>query len=117
MPIKPENKALYPANWATEIRPTILARAQNRCEECGVPNGWLITRDADGTWHDAGCAGIATSKTHDRLFNGQKVIRVVLTIARLDHNPRNNDPSNLKALCQLHHNRYDAAPRANCIGA
>src|SRR5690606_11581369 len=32
MPIRPENRDRYPANWATEIRPRILARAGNCCE-------------------------------------------------------------------------------------
>lgn len=33
MPIKPENRARYPENWATEIRPATLARAHNCCEK------------------------------------------------------------------------------------
>lgn len=37
---------------------------------------------------------------------------VVLTIAHLDHTPENCDPSNLRALCQQCHNRYDAKHRA-----
>ena len=44
MPIRPENKARYPENWA-EIRAAVLVRAGHRCEHagCGVPNyavGW-----------------------------------------------------------------------------
>lgn len=37
MPIKPENKKRYPANWK-EIRAAILKRACNRCEFCGIEN-------------------------------------------------------------------------------
>ena len=37
MPIKPENKKLYPKNWK-EIREKILKRANNCCEFCGLPN-------------------------------------------------------------------------------
>ncbi len=39
MPIKPENKARYPANWKA-IRAAILERAGNCCEwkGCGVAN-------------------------------------------------------------------------------
>ncbi len=33
--------------------------------------------------------------------------RVVLTVAHLDHNPQNNDPDNLAALCQKCHLAYD----------
>ena len=38
--------------------------------------------------------------------------RVVLTVAHLDHTPENCDPSNLRALCQRCHNKYDAKHRA-----
>ena len=83
MPIKPENKALYPSNWK-EIRTSMLRRANNCCEFCGIPN--YTIRE-----------------------NGSKV---VLTIAHLDHTPQNCDPSNLRALCQKCHNNYDAPHRA-----
>ena len=80
MPIKPENKKLYPKNWK-EIRQRILERAGNRCEFCGAENG----------------------KPHPETGS-----IVVLTIAHLDHDPTNNAPENLRALCQRCHLRYDA---------
>lgn len=83
MPIRPENRDRYPKNWK-EIRASILKRAENRCEFCGIAN--YTIRE-----------------------NGSKV---VLTIAHLDHTPENCDPSNLKALCQKCHNTYDASHRA-----
>lgn len=83
MPIKPENKKRYPANWK-EIRKDILARANNRCEFCGIPN-YTIKE------------------------NGSKV---VLTIAHLDQTPENCDYNNLRALCQKCHNTLDAPFRA-----
>ena len=33
--------------------------------------------------------------------------RVILTVAHLDHDPSNNKDSNLKAMCQRCHLRYD----------
>lgn len=83
MPILPENRKRYPANWK-EIRAHILTRAGNKCEFCGIENG-------------------ATAAT------GAKV---VLTIAHLDHTPENCADENLRALCQKCHNRYDAPHRA-----
>jgi 5-methylcytosine-specific restriction endonuclease McrA len=77
MPIRPENKALYPKNWK-EIRSKVLARAAS-CEQCGIRN-------------------------YAALPDGGKV---VLTIAHLDQNPGNNDMDNLKALCQRCHNWHD----------
>lgn len=41
-----------------------------------------------------------------------RIIRIVLTVAHLDHRPENNDPTNLKALCQRCHLRYDARSKA-----
>lgn len=83
MPIKPENKSRYPANWK-DIRKDILQRANNKCEFCGIANYTIKP-------------------------NGAKV---VLTIAHLDHTPENCDYNNLKALCQKCHNTYDAKHRA-----
>ncbi len=37
--------------------------------------------------------------------------RVALTIAHLDHDPGNNTPDNLLALCQRCHNAYDVPHR------
>lgn len=90
MPIKPENKARYPKNWNSEIRPKILKRANNRCEMCGVEN-------------------------HTYRFNPKtgKMAYIVLTIAHIyDEDPSNVDENNLKALCQRCHNGLDAEMRA-----
>lgn len=86
MPIRPENRGRYPENWKW-IRAKILERSGSRCE-----------------WE--GC-GVANYAIHPETGS-----RVVLTIAHLDHQPENNDFENLRAWCQLHHNRYDAPFRA-----
>ena len=89
MPIRPENRARYPKNWKSEIRPSILERAKNRCEFCGRENHTWFYNEKTG-----------------------KMVKVVLTVAHLDHIPEHCDPSNLRALCQKCHNQYDAAHRA-----
>ncbi len=115
----------YPKNWK-EIRERILQRAENKCECCNVPNykyifrGFLndgkeIYQDSDGTIYDA--------KTSEELFNDPyvyirplskkphpKAIKVILTIAHLDHDEENHNVSDdrLKAMCQLCHLRYDS---------
>ena len=78
----PCNYKIYPPTWLSEIRPRILKRANNRCEECGAEN----------------------YKPHP--ITGSKVI---LTIAHLDHDPENWDVKDdrLKALCQRDHLAYD----------
>jgi 5-methylcytosine-specific restriction endonuclease McrA len=104
MPIKPENRARYPENWA-EIRAAILARAEDRCESCGVPNkAWRLAGFDQWTF-DLFAADEWTEKG--------KVSKVVLTIAHIhDPDPANCDPENLKALCQRCHNTLDAPMRA-----
>lgn len=84
MPIKPENRALYPPNWKEISKHIRFERAGNRCEVCDCEN----------------------YQPHP--ITGS---RVVLTVAHLDHDPTNNDETNLKAMCQRCHNRYDAKHR------
>ena len=55
MPIKPENKKLYPENWK-EIRKNILIRAGNKCEFCRLKNYAKIKRYKNGKVHV--CSGI-----------------------------------------------------------
>ncbi len=80
----------YPPNWKSEIRPRILKRANNCCEECGVANYSIVER------------------TYPNGF--KKNVKIILTIAHLDHDEENWNVKDdrLKALCQLHHLRYDA---------
>jgi ribosomal protein S27AE len=118
MPIRPETAHRYPANWA-EIRAAVLARARNRCENCGVANHALGGRLADGRWLAAWplgekmlrlewpCPGetwwCGDGTTREQL----RIIRIVLTIAHLDHTPENCSLDNLRALCQRCHLAYD----------
>ncbi|AVQ84827.1 hypothetical protein [Variovorax sp. PMC12] len=116
MPIKPENKCRYPADWK-QIRESILRRAEDRCEQCRAPNHLRIARGAD---HDAGTymtddANVYDAATGEHLgrcrmsdYSVDRMTSVVLTIAHLDHIPENCDPSNLKALCQRCHLALDA---------
>jgi len=105
MPIKPENRHLYPPRkeWLA-IRAEVLKRDDNRCANCGVNNQAVGYRTEDGVFHDlTGCV--------DPRLHG--LLRIVLTIAHLDHDPRNNgqlgNRPNLAALCQRCHLRHDQA--------
>jgi hypothetical protein len=91
MPIRPENRALYPADWSTVIRPAILVRAGNCCE--GSPR-YPDCRARNGEPHPV------TRST------------VVLTVAHLDHKPAHCAPENLRAWCQRCHLTYDAQHHA-----
>ena len=90
MPIKPENRARYPANWK-QIVAQVRERSGNRCE--GTP-AFPECRAVNGEPHPE---------------TGSKV---VLTTAHLDHVPENCDLSNLRHLCQRCHLTYDAQHHA-----
>lgn len=90
LPIKPENKNRYPKDWK-DISRRVKAAAGWRCQcegECGHD-------------HDGRC-----TNTHWNPAEGTGK-RVILTTAHLDHQPENNDESNLRAFCQGCHLRYD----------
>lgn len=89
---------------------------------CKAPNGALIVRDPinPALWeqHDEcpcdrectcgdGCDQNAVCACEGTCLS----TRVVLTVAHLNHTPEDNRMSNLKAMCQLCHNRYDADHR------
>lgn len=117
MPIKPENRQRYPADWK-QVRERILRRANWRCEHqgCqarhGVTGYWL-----DGKWVDMPSAlWESGAKVGDRINCADgvqiKIIKIVLTIAHLDHQPENCADDNLRAWCQRHHLAYDAKHHA-----
>lgn len=114
MPIRPELRHLYrgPA-WAA-IRAHILARAGHKCERCRKPNRTTLRVTRGGIWYDAEAS---TWRNDTGEANGYNypgitrrtvyVIRCILTIAHLDHNPHNNAEENLAALCQHCHLKHD----------
>lgn len=96
----------YQADWKA-IRARILERAKNKCEWCGVHNHAIGCRDEDGEFYDD------EDWRMQRAFrNGANVIKIVLTVAHLDHDLSHNDDDNLRALCQRCHLRYDAEHHA-----
>lgn len=109
MPIRPENRGRYPADWAEISRRIKFVRAAGRCEcvgECGR-----------GT-HVGRCPNVHGGPAYG---TGSKVI---LTVAHLNHTPEDCDDGNLRAMCQGCHLHYDrdhhrataAASRAAALG-
>lgn len=117
MPIRPENRDRYPADWPTISQRIRYERAENRCEGCGVANHQLGGRTADGRWHAAqtlDCSGRKPEAGTWAWCEGGhhlRIVRIVLTVAHLDHTPENCDDDNLRAWCQRCHNRYDRKHR------
>lgn len=125
MPIRKEMKALYPPDWK-EISDRIrFDRAGGSCEECGAPHGalivrssikpdeWLLMRPQDGAlmWNDGEDYQVVREDDLDEQWSG-KLIKVVLTVAHLNHNPADNREQNLAALCQRCHLAHDAKDNA-----
>lgn len=115
----PIDYSLYPSNWKTEIRPRILERAANKCEQCGAVNHTWIMRHLDHperfiVWDSANDHAIKDGEEVcwnevDGEYRTEKPVRVILTVAHLDQNINNNDPSNLRAFCQRCHLNHDRA--------
>lgn len=125
MPIRPENKDRYPKDWKA-ISKRIREAAGNKCQKCGAFNGATVVRvnskDYDEAAYitedlevfsaeDGRFLGLETTYAHD----DGKSVKIVLTVAHLDHQPENCADENLRAWCQRCHNHYDAKTRAKGV--
>jgi hypothetical protein len=93
VPIRPENRNRYPADWPAISEFIRFTRAGGRCEcegECGR-----------GTHGETRCPN-----RHGRPAYGTGS-KVVLTCAHLNHTPEDCRPENLKAMCNGCHLHYD----------
>lgn len=111
----PIDYSKYPVNWKTEIRPRIMARANNRCEwpRCDL-------KHLERAWS----VGFGKGKRREWYRNHKeaeqpgwlemKTVKVIITIAHLDHDESNKEikDNRLMAMCQLHHLRYDAKEKS-----
>lgn len=98
----------YPVDWK-QIRARILEREGNACKFCGVKNYAMGSRAPDGTFYDESQVNGMNSDVGYHIFGdfGVKRIKIVLTVAHLDHDITNNSDENLAALCQRCHLRHD----------
>lgn len=102
MPIRRDLRPFYGQAWRTVTRPRILARAGDRCEACGAPNHRKVVRLA-ASWSLLG----ERTWFHPDGLKPWRVVRIVLTIAHLNHVAGDDRDENLKALCQWCHLHYD----------
>ena len=96
----------YPKEWEA-IRSIIIDRERNKCKTCGVENYDIGYRDKKEVWHKIDCSMQGDADAEDAKRNGFKIIKIVLTVAHLNHDITDNSHENLAALCQLHHLRHD----------
>lgn len=117
----PINYQDYPKNW-NEIRARILERDGHQCKQCEVKNytvgSWLHSRfNVYGHYSSYKEAKRAAESINVSMeyMESRSYIVIVLTVAHLDHNTKNNTDSNLAALCQrchLSHDKYLHATNA-----
>lgn len=129
MPIRASEKARYPADWKA-ISASVRADAGNQCEKCKAPNGETVLRAQSEDYHfasvyaviPAGSPGAHIYSAEDGEcldvrpvceITGWKPVRIVLTVAHLDHQPENCARDNLRAWCQRCHLAYDAKHHAS----
>jgi hypothetical protein len=97
MPIRPENRARYPADWKAIVA-QVRERSGDRCEcrgECGRDSAHLSPEDGRCLCFQGGIP-----------FRGTRA-NVVLTTAHRDHVPEHCDLGNLFHACQGCHLAYD----------
>ena len=111
----PMDRSKYPENW--EIISWNVRESQGwKCKFCGVRGGDIGYRDSTGIFHRL----YNITDTDDTLmrdaeeYGGVSIpydarkIKIVLTVAHLNHDTEDNREENLVALCQKCHLRYDS---------
>jgi hypothetical protein len=113
MPIRRELRHFYPIDWPQLSALIRFGRAKGRCERCGRPHGRTVHHLGDGRWFDAEAEiwrdgrGREIEPPAYAEYRRLRRTRVVLAAAHLDHDPGNNRPRNVRALCQRCHLMHD----------
>lgn len=105
----PINYADYHPDWKAISKRIRFERAGGKCEWCGVEHGAIGARDLAGNWFNQEDWLGWNSEYGYSVFGtyAPRIIKIVLTVAHLDHDKNNNDDDNLAALCQRCHLNYD----------
>lgn len=137
MPIRPENRERYPKDWRSVVVPRIRRRSHNRCEctgqcgvnhgphpvfkdlaigRCGIRNGEIGYYNWRRDWNISLPTWLGEVEIDSHGIE-RKIIKIVLTVAHLNHTPEDCRDENLLHMCQGCHNRYDAPMRRAGIQA
>lgn len=113
MPMLSRTRWCRPTDWPQISHHVRFVRAKGRCEHCGRPHGHEVRCLPDGRWFDVEAHGWRDG--HGRPapwpdvveYAGHRSTRVILATRHKDHDPSNNQPANLVALCQRCHMLHD----------
>lgn len=128
MPIAREHRWLYPIDWRELSALIRFSHAKGQCQHCGRPHGRDIVHLGNGVWWDDEAArwrdrrgrGVRRLPAPADMIRAQtgltgiaarlpfRSTHVILACAHLNHDPGDNQPRNLAALCQACHMRHDA---------
>lgn len=114
MPSDKNWKSLYPPNWR-KLSEAVRQEAGWECEHCEVPNGSFRLKGYDELSQWANMDELETAiELGAELLSMEQFLdahtEIVLTVAHLDQDPRNNARDNLEALCQRCHLAHDNTP-------
>lgn len=108
-------RSRYPHNWELISAQVKFDRAKNICEKCQLPNGIFIRRLKFGAIEYLNKSVIEQLIVIGRHYNitekftlkVNKITKVSLSVAHLNHNEMDNRPENLMCLCQSCHLQHD----------
>jgi 5-methylcytosine-specific restriction endonuclease McrA len=113
VPLPIKDRSRYPKDWP-QIRARVLERAENKCEQCKAPNretvmrfinypGWYATLEGQVFGPDGEEKGWVRGSESPDYYP----VRIVITIAHLDHDPSSLDEDRMRAWCQRCHLKHD----------
>lgn len=102
VPIRPELKMFYPAEWRSIVR-DVKSRAGGKCEFCAAPDRTFIRRSVANPVRWVPSLSVPVGEE----LRYRPSIFVVLSAAHRDHRLVDHSLGNLVALCQRCHTMYD----------
>lgn len=103
MPIRPDLRQFYGREWRGK-RAAILKRAHNRCEQCAAPDRTAVERGPNGMWRLLSSPpgtpwrnNRGNITTFEPTTDVRRDVRIVLTVAHLNHESGDDRDENLKA--------------------
>jgi hypothetical protein len=108
-------KQRYNADWAAISCNIRVHRAGNRCEVCKIPNDLIIRRAKDGSYRVINDEEIKQWTYLTKIVKLKSMVaikklglkKVVLSVAHIDHNEKNDSSANLLCACQWCHLKHD----------